>query len=157
MKTQDYTTSITVNATPQVAFTSINSVTKWWTENLEGSSQNLNDEFTVRFGDVHVSTQKLVEFIPNKKVVWLVTDSNLNFIKDRQEWTNTKISFAISDPDSYREDNQTIIRFTHLGLAPKECFDACSNAWSEYIHQSLLSLINTGKGQPTPREDRQAI
>ncbi|SRR5258706_13018826 len=157
MKTQDYTTSITVNATPQVAFTSINSVTKWWTENLEGSSQNLNDEFTVRFGDVHVSTQKLVEFMPNKKVVWLVTDSNLNFIKDRQEWTNTKISFEISDPDSYREDNQTIIRFTHLGLAPKECFDACSNAWSEYIHQSLLSLINTGKGQPTPREDRQAI
>jgi len=152
MKTQDYTTSITVNATPQVAFKSINSVTKWWTENLEGSSQNLNDEFTVRFGDVHVSTQKLVEFMPNKKVVWLVTDSNLNFIKDRQEWTNTKISFEISE-----KENKTQIRFTHLGLAPKECFDACSNAWSEYIHQSLLSLINTGKGQPTPREDRQAI
>ena len=84
MKKQDYTASITVNATPQEAFKSINSVTKWWTENLEGSSQKLNDEFTVRFGDVHVSTQKLVEVIPDKKVVWLVTDSKLNFIKDKQ-------------------------------------------------------------------------
>ncbi len=147
MKTQDYTTNIKVNATPQAAFKSINSVTNWSTENLEGSSQKLNDEFTVRFGEVHVSTQKLVEFIPNKKVVWLVTDSNLNFIKDRQEWTNTKISFEI-----FEKDNKTQIRFTHLGLAPKECFDACSNAWSEYVHQSLLRLINTGKGQPTPKE-----
>ena len=84
MNKQDYTASITVNATPQEAFKNINSVTKWWTEDLKGSSQKLNDEFTVRFGDVHVSKQKLVEVIPDKKVVWLVTDSKLNFIEDKQ-------------------------------------------------------------------------
>src|SRR5947207_6580683 len=95
MKTQDYTVSITVNATPLEAFKRINSVTQWWTENLEGSSQKLNDEFTVRFGDVHYSKQKLVEIIPDKKVVWLVTDSKLNFIKDKKEWTNTKIVFEV--------------------------------------------------------------
>ena len=50
MKEQDYTVSITVNATPQEAFKGINRVSQWWTENLEGSSQKLNDEFTVRFG-----------------------------------------------------------------------------------------------------------
>jgi hypothetical protein len=38
MKQKDYSTSITVKATPQQAFESINSVSKWWTENLEGSS-----------------------------------------------------------------------------------------------------------------------
>jgi len=53
MKEQDYTTTITVNATAQDAFKAINNVTKWWTENLEGRSQKLNDEFTVQFGDVH--------------------------------------------------------------------------------------------------------
>jgi len=84
MKKQDYTVSIKVNATIQEAFENINSVTKWWTENVEGSSQKLNDEFEVRFGDVHYSKQKLVEFVPDKKVVWLVTDSKLNFIKDKQ-------------------------------------------------------------------------
>jgi hypothetical protein len=148
MKAQDYTESITVNATAQEAFKDINSVTKWWTENLEGSSQKLNDEFTVQFGDIHASKQKFVEVIPDKKVVWLVTDSKLNFLKDKQEWTGTKISFEI-----FEKDKKTQIRFTHLGLVPKiECFNDCSNAWSQYIQQSLLNLINTGKGQPTLKE-----
>ena len=150
MKEQNYHASITVDATAHEAFTYINSVTKWWTENLEGSSQKLNDEFTVRFGDVHYSKQKLVEVVPDKKVVWLVTDSKLNFIKDKQEWTNTKIVFEI-----ITRDNQTQVYFTHIGLVPEvECFDACSNAWSEYIQGSLLKLINTGKGQPTGKENK---
>jgi len=153
MKSQDYSVSITVNATPQEAFKSINSVTKWWTENLEGSSQELNDEFTVHFGDVHVSTQKLIEVIPNKKVVWLVTDSKLNFIKDKQEWNGTKIIFEISE-----KDNKTQVRFTHQGLIPQiECFDACSNAWGDYITQSLRNLINTGNGQPTKMEAKARV
>jgi len=150
MKKQDYHTSITVDATAHEAFNCINRVTKWWTENLEGSSQKLNDEFTVRFDDVHVSKQKLVELIPDKKVVWLVTDSKLNFIKDKQEWINTKISFEIST-----QNDKTKIHFTHIGLVPEiECFDACSNAWSQYINGSLLKLISTGKGRPTKKENK---
>lgn len=150
MSEQDYNITITVNTTAHKAFKSINNVTKWWTENLEGSSQKLNDEFTVRFGDVHVSKQKLVEVIPGKKVVWLVTDSRLNFIEDKHEWTGTRITFDISE-----KDGRTQIRFTHKGLVPKiECFNACSNAWSEYIQGSLLGLINTGQGKPDKKVNR---
>ena len=153
MKEQDYHISITVDATAHEAFNCINSVTKWWTENLEGSSQKLDDEFIVRFGDVHYSRQKLVEVVPDKKVVWLVTDSKLNFIEDKQEWTNTKITFEIST-----QNDKTKIHFTHIGLVPEiECFDACSNAWSQYIHQSLWRLVTTGKGQPDKKVIKQRI
>ncbi len=148
MKNKDYAVSITVDATAKEAFNSVNKVSEWWTENLEGSSKKLNNEFTVRFGDVHVSTQKLVEVIPDKKVVWLVTDSHLNFVENKQEWTGSKIVFEIVE-----KNNKTQITFTHQGLTPEvECFDACSNAWGPYIKESLFNLIKTGKGNPTPKQ-----
>src|SRR6187401_233115 len=95
MKTQDYQISITVDTTPQEVFKNINDVPKWWTDDFKGSSHKLHDEFSVHFEGFHDSTQRLVEVVPNKKVVWLVTDSALTFIKDQQEWTNTKISFEL--------------------------------------------------------------
>lgn len=144
----NYTVTITADVSPQDAFNAINKVSEWWTENLDGHSAKLDDEFTVRFGEVHVSTQKLIEIVPDKKVVWLVTYSHLNFIKDRSEWTGTKISFDISEADG-----KTHVRFTHYGLSPEvECYYACSNAWGPYIQQSLLSLITTGQGMPTKAE-----
>jgi len=147
----DFHTGITVTATPKEAFDRINNVTKWWTENVEGNSKKLHDEFTVRFGDIHYSKQKLVEFIPDKKVVWHVTDSYLSWLNDKHEWNNTIISFEITV-----KDNQTHILFTHIGLVPEiECYKDCSNAWSQYIQESLFNLITTGKGQPDPLQKNQ--
>jgi hypothetical protein len=144
MDDRQYTSCILVDASTEDAFNCIKNPTKWWTENVTGSSQKTGDEFTVRFGDVHYSNQKLIEVIPGKKVVWLVTDSKLNFVKNKEEWTNTQISFEISS-----ENGKTKIVFIHKGLTPGvECFDACSNAWSQYIQGSLLKLVNTGEGQP---------
>lgn len=148
MKAQHYTTSFTVDATREHAFNCINNVTEWWTENLEGQSHHLDDEFTVRFGDVHVSTQKITEWQPGTKVVWLITDSRLNFVSNKQEWNGTSISFDIAE-----KDGKTTVRFTHHGLvAGIECYKDCSNAWALYIQQSLLPLISTGKGRPTQKE-----
>ena len=157
MTTQDFTTSLLVDQPPKVAFNAINNVRGWWSEEIEGSTDNLNDVFKYHFEDIHRCQLKVIEIIADKKVVWLVMDnyfkpgifdSNNAFTHDKAEWTGTKIIFEIS-----KKDNKTQIRFTHLGLVPEyECFDVCSNGWTHYIRESLLSLITTGKGQPNPKE-----
>jgi len=149
MDNQDFTITLLVDQSPKEVFDAVNNVRGWWTENMEGSSQNLHDEFAVHFGDVHYSRQKLIEVTPGKKVVWLVTDSKLNFLKDKSEWTNTRVRFDIS-----KEGNKTQLRFTHMGLVPKiECYRDCSGAWGDYIRKSLYNLITQGKGQPTLKEN----
>jgi Activator of Hsp90 ATPase homolog 1-like protein len=143
MATSNFTTTILVDETPSAVFNAVNNVSGWWQGEIEGSSNKLNDEFTYRMKEFHFSKQKIVEIIPDKKVVWLVTESKLNFIKDKSEWTGTTISFEIS-----KQDNKTQVRFTHVGLNPEiECYGACSNGWEQLIQQSLLSLITTGKGK----------
>ena len=73
----------------------------------------------------------------------LVTDSNLNFVQDKSEWANTKIVFDIDEINK-----KTQLRFTHIGLATQtKCYEACSNAWSQLIHQSLFRLGTTVKGK----------
>lgn len=68
MVTTDFIITFEVDKTPKEVYQAINNVSGWWTEDLEGHSQKLNDEFTVRFfDDIHVSTQRLVEVIPEKK------------------------------------------------------------------------------------------
>ncbi|MES2680870.1 MAG: SRPBCC domain-containing protein [Bacteroidota bacterium] len=143
MKTKDYTVSILVKQSPKEVFDAINNVRGWWHGEFEGSSNKINDEFSYRMEDIHFSKQKVIELIPNEKIVWLVTESKLNFIDHKDEWTGTKIIFDIS-----QIDNKTQVQFTHQGLMPQvECYDACSNAWGMLVKESLMSLITTGKGK----------
>lgn len=143
MKTKDFTTTILLDQTPKEVFDAINNVRGWWQGEIEGSADKLNDVFTYRMKEFHFSKQKVVELIPNQKIVWLVTDSKLSFVKSRSEWTGTKIVFEISE-----KSNKTQLLFTHLGLVREfECYDGCSNGWTELVQKSLFSLITTGKGK----------
>jgi len=91
---------------------------------------------------------KLIEVIPDKKVVWLVMDNHFNFTKDKSEWKGNKIIFEIT-----KKDNKTQLRFTQEGLVRAyECYNICSDAWSNYVRNSLHKLITTGKGEPNPKD-----
>lgn len=146
---QDFTTTFLVDQLPEVAFAAINNVRGWWGDDVDGSNDHVGDEFTFRVRDVHYSKLKVIELVPNEKVVWLVLDNHLNYVEDQSEWVGTKLSFEIA-----AQSNQTEVRFAHLGLIPAfECFDVCSNAWGSLMHGSLRSLIATGTGQPYPKEE----
>ena len=142
MEKLDYTASISANTTPAKAFKSINNVSKWLTENVEGRSEKLNDEFIIRSGDIHYSKHKIIEVIPDKKIVWLVTDSMLNWIENnKNEWTNTKMVFEIIP-----NGNDTTIKFTHVGLIPgQECYENCVKGWDSIIKQNLFNYVTKGE------------
>ena len=141
---QNFTTTLTVNKTPEEVFTAINNVRGWWLDGrIEGNTDKLGEEWIYSYKDKHYSKQRTIELVPGKKIVWLVFDSYLSFIKNKIEWNNTKIIFEI-----FKKDNKTEIRFTHVGLIPAcECFERCSEAWTFYIKNSLQSLITSGVGQ----------
>ncbi len=143
MNTQNFTTTIVVDKTPNEVYDAINKVREWWTGDpgIEGSTDKIGDEFIYRYEKIHYSKQRVTELIPGKKVTWLVLDSALTFIEDESEWNGTKITFDIA-----KKGNRTEIRFTHIGLVPEvECYDACSKGWSYYINDSLRSFLTIAR------------
>lgn len=144
MQNQNYQAIITVDASPKAAFKAITEVNKWWTENLEGASARLNDVFTVDFGKGTFVTCKLTKVDADKKIVWLVTDCDLTWLKDKKEWTGTSMIFELSG-----EDHATTLHFTHVGIVPEvECYNDCVKGWDQYIKGSLFKLITEGAGAP---------
>ena len=147
MDNRDFATSIQVDQTPGETFDAINNVRGWWSEEIKGDTDRLNAEFTYHYKDVHISKMKIIEFIPGERVVWLVLDNYFNFTKDKSEWKGNKIIFEIAE-----KDNKTQLQFTQEVLVPGyECYEVCHDAWSNYIKNSLRSLVTTGKGQPNPK------
>jgi hypothetical protein len=145
---EDYTTTILVDESPAKAFSAIMDMKAWWSEQIEGETDQLNATFLYHYKDVHLCKIKLIEKVTDKKLVYQIVDNKFSFTKDQQEWIDTKLIFDISN-----EGAQTKILFTHKGLVPGyECYEICRDAWSNYIQGSLYSLIMTGKGLPNPKD-----
>lgn len=134
--------NIEFEKTPAYIFDCIRLVSKWWSADFEGNSAQLNDEFAIHHPGAHYSNQKIVEIMPNKKIVWLVTESTLHWLKgDKHEWTNTRMIFDIA-----AKGDKTELRITHQGLTPeKECYERCSEGWNMVIRQRLIDFIVSGK------------
>jgi uncharacterized protein YndB with AHSA1/START domain len=149
MKDKSFTTTIVVDQTAKEVFDAINNVRGWWSEDVVGATDKLNEEFTYHYEDIHRAKIRIVEFVPDQKVVWHVVDNHFNFTKDKKEWTDTKIIFEIE-----KKGKKTQLRFTHFGLVPSyECYEICNDAWTNYIQGSLYKLITTGKGEQITEEN----
>ena len=81
----NFTTTISVDQSPEVAFAAITNPRGWWSENIEGSTANFGDVWKYHYKDAHRCTMKVIEAVPNKKVVWLVVDNYFNFTEDKTE------------------------------------------------------------------------
>lgn len=143
MENKDFTSTILVDQSPAEVYKAINNPRVWWSEDIDGTTDQLNAEWNYHFGDNHRSKMKVVEMIPNEKVVWLVTENYFKNAKDQTEWVGNKITFDIS-----QQGDKTQLTFTQIGLVPSyDCYKSCEWAWTGFVQKSLHSLISTGKGQ----------
>lgn len=139
---KDLHIGISANVSAKVAMNRIEQVGRWWTRELTGKSEKVGNAFTAHFGDRFVSF-RVVESIPDKKVVWRVTDCH-RWISNKQDWIDTDVIFEIAE-----ESGTTTVNFTHKGLVPGlECYDECMKGWTHYVARSLRRLLTEGQGLP---------
>lgn len=142
MENLNFTVSILVGQSPAEVFKAVNNPRAWWSDSIEGSPEQLNNEWDYHFGDNHRSKLKTIEIVQDKKVVWLVLENYFKNAKNQSEWVGDKITFEIS-----RQGDKTELIFTQIGLVPTcDCYKSCDWAWTGFVEKSLYSLITTGKG-----------
>jgi len=107
--TANYSTSIVAAKSRNDVFNHLINLKKWWPEDFEGEDIKLNSEFVLTTGDSHYSKNKVIEFVPNEKLVWLVTESIRR--TDGYDWTSTKMIFELNP-----KGNNTIVKFTYDGV-----------------------------------------
>jgi hypothetical protein len=148
METQDFTATLLVDQSPATAFNAIKNFRAWWSEEIDGNTDVLNEEFFYHYKDIHLCKLKLIELVENKKLVYQVLENEFKFTQDKTEWIGTQLIFEIT-----AAEGKTKVQFTHKGLVPGyECYEICFDAWTGYIKKSLYNLITTGKGGPNPKE-----
>lgn len=143
MKTRnDFNCSTSAKISTSEAIKKISNVSEWWGVTFSGSAKKQNDTFIVKMGGGSFFKITVAELIPNKKVVWLVTDCNMPWYSDKKEWSNTKMIFDFSE-----NNGVTKLNFTHEGITPEvECYKDCKPGWTHWITTSLFSYFTTGKG-----------
>jgi hypothetical protein len=133
------TETIEVSQPPPSVFSRLKDLSRWWGgPDLATGAAEAGDEFTIIHGDTHYSRQRVTQVVPDTRIVWLDTESRLNWLQnDKSEWTVTKMIFEIT-----AENDSTRLRFTHEGLPPgKESYARCAEGWAMVITEWLFDFI----------------
>jgi uncharacterized protein YndB with AHSA1/START domain len=122
------------------ALTTIDGLRAWWTENTQGDP-GPGGVIAFRFAPVPDGFDMLVKDAKQDELVlWEVVDGP-------EEWVGTRVRFELK-----QEDGFTIVLFSHVGWRePVEFMHHCSTKWATYL-MSLKRLVETGQGEPSPRD-----
>ncbi len=121
------------------ALTTVDGLAGWWTTDTKGSADP-GGVVEFRFPPVGGFDMEVLEAKPGEKVTWRVADGP-------EEWMGTTIDWELRQDGEY-----TIVLFKHEGWRePVEFMHHCSTKWGQFL-MSLKSLVETGDGQPAPRD-----
>ncbi|MBO9204304.1 MULTISPECIES: SRPBCC family protein [Niastella] len=142
MENNSFNTSITAAIPAAEAIKKINNVPGWWGVSFIGHSEKQDDTFRITMGGDSFFNFTVTELVPDKRVVWLITDCNMPWYSDKKEWANTRLIFDLQE-----NNDVTNLTFTHDGLTPDvECYRDCEPGWTHWIKTSLYAYLTTGQG-----------
>ncbi len=139
-KVVKYAVAIELAKTPADVFNHLIDLRKWWPEDYEGKEIKLNTEFTLKAGDGHFSKDKVIEFEPNKKLVWVATESLRK--ADNYDWTGTKFIFELTP-----KGNNTEIEFTYDGVVFEKEHDLLVQICDKTMKELFYNFIVNGRAK----------
>ena len=116
-------------------------LSNWWTrDGVRGDSKE-GSALEFYFGQPEpAAVMEVTRLNPEGQVSW-------DCIGGADEWVGTKLNFELTP-----NDNETVVLFTHADWRDQSDFMAhCSARWA-YFLLSLKSLVETGKGTPSPED-----
>lgn len=127
------------------ALTTREGLADWWTRDTQGEGKpggTLRFRFVKDGVDMGGFDMKVLALEANRRVDWLVIDGP-------PEWVGTRVGFELRQEGEY-----AIVLFRHEGWKEaNEFMHHCSTKWATFL-MSLKSLVETGKGQPSPDDVR---
>jgi hypothetical protein len=136
----NYSVEIELTKSPNDVFSHLINLKAWWPENFEGKNTKLNSEFVLSTGDSHFSKNKVIEFVPDKKFAWLVTEGLRK--TDNFEWAGTKMIFELTP-----KGNNTILKFTYDGVVLENESERLVQICDLTVNEMFHNYIVNGKGK----------
>jgi hypothetical protein len=141
-----YSVEIDVQKPIDIVFANLIGLSKWWPEDFKGNAITKDSEFTLTTGEGHYSINKVIEFVPNKKVAWQTLKSLRK--SDNFDWSGTKFIFDLMSTGSPGSSgNNTVVRFTYDGVVQEFEAGKLREICDMTLKEMFYNYIVYGKGK----------
>ncbi len=113
----------------------------WWTRDGVRGESTEGSAIEFYFGQPEpAAVMEVTRLDPDGQVSW-------RCVGGADEWVGTQLTFSLAP-----KEDETVVLFTHAGWRdPSDFMAHCSARWA-YFLLSLKSLVETGKGTPSPED-----
>ncbi|OEK09756.1 hypothetical protein A8C32_09585 [Flavivirga aquatica] len=113
-------------------------LSSWWGK-TSNTSLKTNGQFTIHFENGYWWAFKIMEFTPNKELIWKCIAGEPLFNK---EWIGHVLHWKIEAA----ADTKVKLNFHQIGLTPDIlCYGVCSSTWDMFIVERLKNYVEQVK------------
>ena len=136
MKDNNYSKQITVSVNTEKVFKALNEGLNMWWGKTSNTAYKKGGQFTITFENGYWWTFKIIEYTPNKELIWKCVDGKPDFNK---EWIGHTLHWTIDEINK-----ATTINFHQTGLNPKTSLSLTSLSFCKpsILFNKILFHIN---------------